>query len=574
VLLLFAFVAGAGTALSPCVLPVLPALLSAGATGGRRRPFGVVLGLATTFTVTIVGLATVIDGVGLGDGATRTLAIVVLGAFGVAVAVPRVAARLEAPLAALSRLGPRSAGDGFWSGLVVGGALGFVFAPCAGPILAAVIAVSAVSGTTVAVGLAYALGAAAVLLALALGGRALLERVRLAGRGPEVQVALGVLMVATAVAMAFDLDVRFQTAIAAHLPAALVNPTKSLEDSGAVKRRLADLRGGPRFAPAAAQARPTGPRLSDLGAAPDFTGTQRWFNTRGGRPLTLAGERGHVVLIDFWTYTCINCIRTLPELRALDAAYRSDGLRIVGVHTPEFGFEKDPGNVAAAIRQNRLRYAVVQDNRRATWDAWGNQYWPATYLVDARGHVRYAHFGEGDADQTQAAVRALLREAGSRRLGGGAHPDHTYDPSRQATPETYLGAQRAERFLPDGVHPGTHRYAPFHGRLPESRFALGGAWNVTAQAAQAVSGATLDGEVTGKDVYLVLAPPRARSGRVDVELDGRPLTGAGAGDDVRAGRVRVDRQRLYHLVSLPRAQTHRLTLHVGAGVSGYAFTFG
>jgi cytochrome c biogenesis protein CcdA/thiol-disulfide isomerase/thioredoxin len=580
VLLLFAFVAGAGTALSPCVLPVLPALLSAGATGGRRRPFGVVLGLAATFTVTIVGLATVIDGVGLGDGAMRTLAIVVLGAFGVAVAVPRLAARLEAPLAALSRLGPRSAGDGFWSGLVVGGALGFVFAPCAGPILAAVIAVGAVSGAKVAVGLAYALGAAAVLLALALGGRELLERVRRAGRGPQVQVALGALMIATAVAMAFQLDVRFQTAIADHLPAALVNPTKALEDSAAVKRRLADLQGAPRFAPAAAHASPSAPsqgaapRLTDLGAAPEFTGTQRWFNTPGGHPLTLAGERGHVVLVDFWTYTCINCIRTLPELRALDAAYRRDGLRIVGVHTPEFSFEKDAGNVAAAIRQNGLRYAVVQDNGRATWDAWGNQYWPATYLVDARGRVRYAHFGEGDAHQTEAAVRALLREAGSRRLGGGAHPDRTYDPAPQATPETYLGAARAERFLPGGVQLGTHRYAPYRGRLRESSFALGGVWNVTAQAAQAVAGATLDGEVTGKDVYLVLAPPPAGSGTVDIDLDGRPLTGAGAGRDVHAGRVRVDRQRLYHLVSLARSQTHRLTLHVGAGVSAYAFTFG
>jgi thiol-disulfide isomerase/thioredoxin len=374
--------------------------------------------------------------------------------------------------------------------------------------------------------------------------------------------------------MAFDLDVRFQTAIADHLPAALVNPTKSLEDSNAVKRRLADLQGGPRFAPAAAQARSSAPRLPDLGAAPDFTGTQRWFNTPGGHPLTLAGERGHVVLIDFWTYTCINCIRTLPELRALDAAYRGDGLRIVGVHTPEFSFEKDAGNVAAAIRQNGLRYAVVQDNRRATWDAWGNQYWPATYLVDARGRVRYAHFGEGGADQTEAAVRALLREAGSPRLGAGAHPDRTYDPSQEATPETYLGAGRAERFLPGGVQPGTHRYAPYRGRLPESSFALGGWWNVTAQAAEAVSGATLDGEVRGKDVYLVLAPPPAGSARVDVELDGRPLTGAGAGGDVHGGHVRVDRQRLYHLVSLPGAQTHRLTLHVGAGVRGYAFTFG
>jgi cytochrome c biogenesis protein CcdA/thiol-disulfide isomerase/thioredoxin len=545
-LAVFAFLAGAGTALSPCVLPVLPALLSAGATGGRRRPLGIVLGLAATFTVTIVGLATVVDGVGLGASLTRDLAIVALLAFGLTVLVPALGARVEAPLSRLARFGPRGYGRGFWSGLAVGGALGFVYAPCAGPVLAAVVSVSAASGRTVLVGLAYALGSAAALLVLALLGRRVLARVR----GPALTRALGAVMVLTAVAMALQFDVRFQTAIADHLPAAVVNPTNALETSATVERRLADLRPPSRFAHAAQSV-----VLDDYGPAPEFTGNDRWFNSR---PLTLAGLRGRVVLIDFWTYTCINCIRTLPHLVAWDRAYRADGLTIVGVHSPEFSFEKDASNVAAALKQNGIRYPVAQDNELATWRAWGNQYWPAKYLVDARGHVRYVHFGEGEYEQTEAAIRELLAEAGARP-GARARPDRSYDVSRQATPETYLGAARAERFLPGVQKPGVATYTPYEGELPESHFTLGGRWSVTDESATAGPGATLRGTVVGKDVYLVLSGP----GTVRVEVDGRPEQ-----------TVHVTEQRLYHLLSRPTAGTHDLLLRFSPGVSGYAFTFG
>src|SRR3954453_21826617 len=233
-LVLFAFVAGAGTALSPCVLPVLPALLSAGATGGRRRPLGIVLGLLVTFPVTIFALAKVVDGIGLGASLVRDLAIVALALFGVVVAVPR----LQAPLYRLARFGPRRYGSRLWWGLGLGAALGFVYAPCAGPVLAAGVSGSAASGRTATIGLAYALGSATVLLALALVGRRLVDLVR----GPRLTQALGAVMVATAVAMAFQLDIRFQTAIADHLPAALVNPTNSLETSKTVSKRLAELR--------------------------------------------------------------------------------------------------------------------------------------------------------------------------------------------------------------------------------------------------------------------------------------------------------------------------------------------
>jgi len=572
-LMLFALLAGAGTALSPCVLPVLPALLSAGVTGGRRRPVGIALGLAATFTVTIVGLASVIDGVGLGPGVTRTLAVVVLIGFGVVVAVPALAARLEAPLARLSRLGPRTRGDGFASGLLVGAALGFVYAPCAGPILAAVIAVGAASSRTVPVGLAFALGSALVLLALSLGGRALAGRVRTAGRGPGLQRALAGVLVLTGIAMAANLDVRFQSAIADHLPAALVNPTHGLETSRAVSSRLDDLRGPSRFAVAATgRESVAGARLPRLGAAPDFTGNQRWFNTPGGQPLSLKALRGKVVLVDFWTYTCINCLRTLPYLEAWDARYRGDGLVIVGVHSPEFPFEREAGNVSAAIRREGIEYPVAQDNELKTWDAWGNQYWPAEYLIDARGQVRDAHFGEGEYDRTEMNIRALLKEAGHPNPGAMADPKATVHPTREATPETYLGLARAERFDPPPLQ-GTHTYAA-PSKLATSHFALSGTWEESAVAATARAGAAIDAAIVGKDAYLVLSPPRRGSGEVTVLLDGHPIAANRAGADVHRGVVRVDRQRLYHLVSAPTGERHALTLRVTPGVQAYAFTFG
>jgi cytochrome c biogenesis protein CcdA/thiol-disulfide isomerase/thioredoxin len=546
-LLLFAFVAGAGTAVSPCVLPILPALLSAGATGGRRRPLGIVLGLALTFTITIAGLAELVDGVGLGDGTLRSLAVLVLLGFGLLLLAPPIADRLEAALSRLVRFGPRSRGDGFVSGLGVGAALGFVYAPCAGPILAAVISVSAASGDSVAVALAYAAGSAVALFVLCLGGRTVLNRVR----GPHVQRAMGVVLVATALAVFVDADVRFQTAIADELPGVLVNPTGSLERSDAVESRLADMRGPARFASEDAG-------LPELGSAPEFERVTRWHNSP---PLTLAGLRGKVVLIDFWTYTCINCIRTLPYLRAWDERYRDRGLVIVGVHTPEFAFEKDAGNVSDAIASTGLRYPIAQDNDYGTWNAWGNRYWPAKYLIDATGQVRYTHFGEGDYDVTEQAIRSLLAEAGGGDLGERAGPQPGEVPDR-ATPETYLGAARAERWL-EPPRPGVHTYAGAHRSPPPDHFALGGTWKVDPESAEAVRGATLKARVTGKSVYLVLGSRGSRPRDVTVRLDGEPYR-----------RVTVRRQRLYTLVRLPRTEEHELALEFEPGISGFAFTFG
>jgi cytochrome c biogenesis protein CcdA/thiol-disulfide isomerase/thioredoxin len=593
VLLLFAVLAGAGTALSPCVLPVLPALLSAGSTGGRRRPLGIVLGLSVTFTVTIVFLASVVDGVGLGSDPLRYVAVVVLILFGLALMIPDVSERMEAPLSRMARFGPRSVGDGFGSGLLVGGALGFIYTPCAGPILAAVVSVSAASGRTILVAVAYSAGSAVVLLALSLGGRRLMERARRAGRGPALQRVLGTIMILTGLVIATNLDLTFTKFVAKDIPN--VNLTASLECSSAVTERLHDLTGheekfkpangtetcegtSSKIHPAAANASQAtlladAESFEHLGKAPEFHETERWFNTLSGKPLTLADLRGKVALVDFWTYTCINCIRTLPHLEAWDAAYRKDGLVIVGVETPEFPFEKDAGNVQNAIQQFGIHYPVVQDNNMGTWNAYGNQYWPADYLIDSSGEVRYTAFGEGDYEKTETAIRALLAEAGAQ-VGGMSNPTGVIVPSEEATPETYLGTARAQGWI-NGPKSGVHAYgSPPTGELQLNDFAYSGTWNIASQPATAVSGAGVDVEFDAKNVYLVLSSAGEHQRHVQVLLDGRLVPARYAGADVHSGVVTVHGERLYTLVSLPRDEQHRLSLHFAPGVTGYAFTFG
>jgi cytochrome c biogenesis protein CcdA/thiol-disulfide isomerase/thioredoxin len=579
-LILFGFVAGAATALSPCVLPVLPIALSAGATGGRRRPLGIVAGLAVSFTFATVALVYVIAALGLPNELLRKLAIATLIGFGLVLMAPPLAARVEARLSGLgSRAGlGREGGEGLWSGALVGFSLGFVYAPCAGPILAGVITVSAsqsFDAGRLAVALAYGVGSAVALYFLMLGGRRLIKP--LARRGLGLQVAMGAVMVLVALAMLGRYDIRFQNAIATDLPSFLVDPSRSLEDTASAQAALANLRGGghglgSRATGGAPEATPDGRlKLPVLGRAPEFVGTERWFNTPGDRPLTLDRLRGRVVLVDFWTYSCINCIRTLPYLRAWNARYRRDGLTIVGVHTPEFPFEREAGNVEEAIRSDGIRYPVAQDNEARTWEAYDNQYWPAEYFIDARGRVRYVHFGEGEYGEKEKVIRVLLAEAGEhvgRRMSGA----HGIEPSPGVTtPETYLGALRAERFTNPRLSPGLHDFHAPPG-VPPNEFAYRGRWRIALHAATAAGG-SLELNFGARRVYLVLGSPE-RPRRVRVLLDGRPISPAEAGADVHGGAVTVRAQRLYQLVELPRVGHHVLRLEPEAGVMGYAFTFG
>ena len=573
----FALLAGAATALSPCVLPILPAVLSAGATGGRRRPLGIVTGLALSFTFAVVALVYVIDALGLPNDIQRTLAVVVLIGFGIALIVPAIGDRIEVAIARLVGQPRMNRGEGFGSGMLLGAGLGLVYAPCAGPILAGVITVSATQELTagrIVIALSYAVGSAVVLYALLIGGRKLLDRIKpIRGR---VQMVTGAVMIVVAMLMVAELDVRFQNAIADDLPGFLTNPTGEIEASGSVSDAIADVRSGGHGGAieGGGNEATSGSKLPILGVAPEITEPGEFFNTADGEPVSISEltGAGKTVLIDFWTYTCINCIRTLPELESWYERYEEEGLVIVGVHTPEFPFERESDNVAAAIERNDLTYPVVQDNDYGTWNAFGNQYWPAKYLIDSSGRVRYSHFGEGDYDVTESAIRSLLAEDGP--VGGRAVEvdAETADP-RLATPETYLGVARAQGWSDDPLRQGSTDFGPPEGAPPPNVFAYSGDWSLTSEDGTALADARIDATFKASKVFLVLGSP-GKEREVRVSLDGRPISAADSGADVEGGVVTVGEQRLYSLVDLPKAGVHTLTLEFERGVAGYAFTFG
>jgi cytochrome c biogenesis protein CcdA/thiol-disulfide isomerase/thioredoxin len=604
-LIIFGFVAGAATAVSPCVVPVLPIALSAGATGGRRRPLGVVAGLVVSFTFVLFALVYVIDALGLPNDLLRNIAIVVLFGFGIVLLVPPLAAWVEAFGSRFAgRVGVNAESDGFWGGVGLGLSLGVLYAPCAGPILAAVLTASAsqpFNAGRLAVVIAYAIGSAIVLYLLMLGGRKL--SAPLARRSGTFQMAMGAVMVLVAFAMWQGYDTKFQSNVTASLPSWLTNPAEGIEKSHSAQVALAEIRedgshGGLGLRAAEAEgereiekaraekgeaplgevgeARLTSKQeatvpLNDIGPAPEFTDTQDWFNTPGGEPLTMKGLRGKVVLIDFWTYSCINCIRTLPYLNAWNKRYAKDGLVIVGVHTPEFPFEREASNVEEAIKTDGIEYPVVQDNENGTWDAYGNLYWPAEYFVDAKGEVRYAHFGEGEYGEKEQVIRELLAEAGHEPGKARADAHGMAAEPTVTTPESYLGAERAGNFANGTIEVGRRHYTLQN--PGENELSYGGEWKIGEQAVTAGKGAKLDLNFGARRVYLVLGSP-GKPRRLKVMLDGKPIAAADDGSDVHNGYVKVTNQRLYNLVELPKVEHRVLELVPEEGVQGYAFTFG
>lgn len=551
-LLAIGFVAGVVTAISPCVFPVLPIALAGGATGGRRRPYAVIAGLVTTFAAATLFAAWLLDRLGLPKDVLRDVAIALLFLVAATLLVPRLGELLSRALALLGR---RPSGD-LGGGFLLGASMGLVFVPCAGPVLAAISVGAATvdfGWRTIALTLAYAAGAAVPLLAVALGGQRALARSRLVSRhGTAVRAALGTTIALAALAIVFNLDTRAQTAIGDYTSA-----LQKLERSDAARRELAKVTGGGRGPSRAASTQKTA-RLPDYGPAPDFVGITRWLNRRGGAPLSLAGLRGKVVLLDFWTYSCVNCLRTLPHVKAWDRAYRKSGLVIVGVHAPEFAFEHEIDNVERAIARLGVRYPVAIDNDFATWRAYSNQYWPAKYLIDARGHLRYAHFGEGEYEHTEALIRRLLAERGARLAGPVRLPDET--PKPPLTPETYLGWERLLHLSGSVVRPGVEATYAFPPRLTRNGLAYAGRWRVEAERIVARGDARLRLRFLARNVFLVLGG----EGRVDVLVDGRR---------VRTVRV-TGLPRLYTLLRRPSLQPGLLELRFTRGVEAYAFTFG
>ena len=544
VLVLIAFVAGMVTAVSPCVLPVLPIIFGGGATGSERRPYAVVAGLVVSFTFFTLAATAILSAIGLPDDLFRNIAIAIVLLVALSLLWPRLGDLLERPFAALGRRAPGDVGSGF----ALGVSLGLLFTPCAGPVIAAVATVAAtqsLSWSSVVVTAAYALGAGLVLLGVALGARRGLSLRPLRAHAVAVRRALGVLMAGAAVLMIVGLDTRLAT----HVPA-YTRTLQGLEETSAAKRGIADLVGDHgSFA---------GAELRDYGPAPEFAGIGLWLKSR---PLTMRALRGKVVLIDFWTYSCVNCLRTLPYLERWYATYKSRGLVIVGVHTPEFAFEHVPANVRRAVRSLGVAYPVALDNDYETWTAWNNHYWPAEYFVDRRGHVRFAHFGEGEYERSERIIRTLLDEPGLPALVSRHIRDQT--PQGVETPETYLGYERLATLVGSPVVEDREATYRFPVVLPANHVAYAGRWTVERERIVAGRGARIRLAFHARNVFLVLGAP-GRAGTVGVRVDGRPFR-----------TVRITEHRLYALARLAgRPTDHILDLAFSPGVEAYAFTFG
>jgi cytochrome c biogenesis protein CcdA/thiol-disulfide isomerase/thioredoxin len=536
VLLGIGFLAGLVTAISPCVLPVLPILLAGGASG--RKPLRIVTGLVASFVVFTLFSAWLLQKLGLPDDLLRNLAIALLFVVAATLLVPQLGLLLERPLARLTR---RRAGGG---GFLLGISLGLVFVPCAGPVLAAITAVAAsnrVGWRTLLLTLAYAIGAALPMLLIALGGREIAGRLRASGAG--LRLASGIVIALVALAIALDADSRFQTALPGYTQAL----QKHIESSKTAQRELEKLRGGTKLV----AKKGSTASLPDYGVAPALRPDGEWFNTN---PLTLERLHGKVVLIDFWTYSCINCLRTLPHLKAWFAAYHSKGLEIIGVHTPEFAFEHVAANVGAAVRRLGIEYPVVQDNAYGTWNAYSNEYWPAEYLIDRQGHIRHVNFGEGAYSETEYTIRMLLGDHG--RL---AHAVATYQQTGLVTPESYLGYSRLARYAGSTIRPGRDADYRFPPTLPQNELAYGGRWRVESERIVAGGNARLRLHFHASDVYLVLGG----RGRVGISIAGKP-----------AGAVNVDSYKLYTLRNSAKPRDAIMELSFTPGVQAYAFTFG
>lgn len=549
-LLLVAFISGLLTILAPCIWPILPVVLSTSTTGGHRRPFGVSLGILLSFTVLTLSLSYLVSIFHFDPNILRLMAVFVLVILGLVLLLPRLSAFLEGYTSRLTSLLPiRDSGSGFWSGLLTGLSLGVVWAPCAGPILATIAALSAtrtVTSQVVLITVVYMLGTGIPLFLFAtFGSRLLLQSRSLSPFLGRIQQIFGLIMILTALSIYSGYDRLIQTKLLDILPG-YSNLLYRLEQTPSVQEQLNRLSGRENSSPV-----PQKSFLPDLGMAPEFKGLNQWLNSS---PLTQTDLRDKVVLVDFWTYSCINCLRTLPFVSGWAAKYRDQGLVVVGVHTPEFEFEKNTQNVQKALSLYHISYPVALDNSYSTWNNFRNSYWPAKYLIDKDGHLRYKHFGEGNYPETEKAIQTLLAEAG-RPISTEvlSLPDTT--PKIRLTPETYLGKNRSEKFSP--------------------AFTLGGTWNVEGEFAESTAGSTLDLDFFASRVFLVITPQNSEDS-ILVFLDGKPIENKFVGQDVRDGRLILDSSRLYEIIDLKGLPgSHLLQLKFETtGTKVFAFTFG
>ena len=603
ILFLLAYLGGVLTIVSPCILPVLPFVFAR-----SDRPFiasglPMLAGMAVTFAA-VATLAAVAGGWAVeANQYGRAAAIALLALFGLALLFPHLADYMTRPLVALGARLSQSVEQGaaakkssLLPSLLLGVAIGLLWAPCAGPVLGLILTGAALQGANAGTSLlllAYAAGAATSLaLALLVGGRVFAAMKRSLGAGEWVRRGLGVAVLAAVAAIALGLDTGFLTRVSlastANLEQFLLDgfhPSPAAPD--AQTQSTVAMNGGPAMTngnPAAMMQANPAPGSSDLpveGSLPMLSGAVDWLNSP---PLTAEALKGKVVLVDFWTYSCINCLRAIPYVRAWADKYRDQGLVVIGVHSPEFAFEKNVDNVRDAVSDLQIDYPVAIDNNFAVWRAFDNQYWPAHYFIDAQGRIRHHHFGEGDYDGSERVIQQLLAEAGSNQLPGGlvsvnaSGAQAAADMNAVQSPETYIGYSRSQNFISAGgaIRDLSHAYSLATPRLNE--WGLSGNWIIGGENATLnEGGGSIVYRFHARDLHLVLGPaPDGKPVRFRVTIDGaRP--GDNHGTDVDAdGQGVVTGQRLYQLIRQSGPITDR-TFEIeflDPGVQAYAFTFG
>ena len=559
-LVVIGLLGGLITGISPCVLPVLPViLLSAGAQGARGdgegsdggltsrfHPYLVVTGLVVSFTVVTLLGSTLLSLLHLPQDLIRWVGIIMLALIGLGMMVPRVMEVLERPFARFQRFGgSKNPSNGFLLGLVLGAA----YVPCAGPVLAAV-AVAGATGRigvdTVALALSFAVGTAIPLLAFALAGRGITERIRaFRTRQRAIRITAGVVMLGLSVALVLD------------APAAL---QRRLPDyTASLQARTDELLHGDS---SSGTCRPGAATLGDCGPLPAIDGTVAWLNTPGNQPLTQKDRSGKVTLVDFFAYSCINCQRSIPGVEKLHQTYAEYGLQVIGVHSPEYAFEKEVDNVRGGVERLGITYPVAVDSNLTTWSNFNNHYWPAHYLADAQGNVRQTHVGEGGEATTEKHIRELLKQSNpnvSLPAPVFSEVDDDAGTDSPRTPETYLGSSRASGFAQGALQKGRHSFS-FPSDLKADTFALDGTWKVDSQSIAPADGpGRLRLSYRGKQVNLVVSG----EGDLTWRVNGRTHTAHVSGVPNGMELVRTD-----------EVGSGVLELQASPGLELYSFTFG
>ena len=539
-----AFLEGVALIVSPCILPVMPLVLATSVGSGRRRPYGIIIGFVLAFSLFAIVARKVVVLLGVDLDVIKDVSLVLLALFGLVLLSSRLSDKFSSLTQGAADFGNRLAGtggEGLLSGILIGSLIGLVWTPCAGPILAAVLVQVIRQQTDLAgnfVIVAFGIGAGVPMLIIALTGRKIMSKLGFFARHAEaVRKAFGVLILLSVAYIASGVDVQ-----------ALLTTKKAAPPRGEVA-----LQNG----------------LGSSYAAPEFADIKAWLNSS---PLTMQSLKGKVVLIDFWTYSCINCVRTLPYLTDWDRKYRDMGLVIVGVHSPEFEFEKKLDNVKAAIAQHGIHYPVALDNRLSTWVNFHNRYWPAHYLINKEGKVVYTHFGEGEYDVTENNIRYLL---GLKEKGETIQVEAPTFALGQ-TSETYLGYARTENF--DGrerIVRDTENPFRFPAFLAEHQWALDGKWKVESEKIIAgEKGAALRLNFKARRVFLVLGTATGKPVHATLSLNGEAV-GVNAGKDAPAGVVTVERNTLYELIDQKSPRNSLIEIKSDApGLEAYAFTFG